>query len=150
KSTRQLLQEISEIYDQLTDKDQEALLDALAGKQNGQAVAAVLNNFNTVIASLESMANSTGNAEAAMAIAMDSIDSKLNKLKETGTGIAQNLFGREEMKSVLDMLTSLGNALDWITDKLGLFGSIGTIGAGILSGFKNVGRDKVYSLFCFE
>ena len=138
KSTRQLLQEISEIYDQLTDKDQAELLEALAGKRNGQAVAAILNNFDTVTASLESMANSAGNAEAEMAIAMDSIDYKLNKLKETGAGVAQNLFGREEMKSVLDMLTSLGNALDWVTDKLGLFGTL-AVGGGLFAGFKNVG-----------
>ena len=138
KSTRQLLQEISEIYDQLTDKDQAEWLEALAGKRNGQAVAAILNNFDTVTTSLESMANSAGNAEAEMAIAMDSIDYKLNKLKETGTGVAQNLFGREEMKSVLDMLTALGNALDWVTDKFGLFGSLGTIGAAI-AGSKNLG-----------
>ena len=148
KSTRQLLQEISEIYDQLTDKDQAALLEALTGKQNGQAVAAVLNNFDTVTVSLESMANSAGNAEAAMAIAMDSIDSKLNKLKETGTGIAQNLFGREEMKSILDMLTSLGNALDWVTDKLGLFGTL-AVGGGLFAGFKNVGGWKNVSPICY-
>ncbi|MBD5537823.1 MAG: phage tail tape measure protein [Lachnospiraceae bacterium] len=131
KSIRQLLQEISEIYDQLTDKDQAALLEALAGKQNGRAVAAILNNFDTVIASLEFMANSAGNAEAAMAIAMDTIDSKLNKVKETGTGIAQNLFGREEMKTILDMITALGNSLDWVTDKFGLLGTIGLGGLGV-------------------
>lgn len=131
KSTRQLLQEISEIYDQLTDKDQAELLEALAGKQNGQAVSAILSNFDTVTASLESMANSAGNAEAEMAVAMDSIDYKLNNVKETGTGIAQNLLGREEMKTILDMITSLGNALDWVTDKLGLLGTIGIGGLGV-------------------
>ena len=33
KSTYQLLKEISEIYDQLTDKEQAGLLEALAGKR---------------------------------------------------------------------------------------------------------------------
>lgn len=112
------------------------MLEALAGKRNGQAVAAILNNFDTVTSSLESMSNSAGNAEAEMAVAMDSIDFKLNKVKETGTGIAQNLFGREEMKSVLDVIGSLGNGLDWLTDKLDLFGTIG-LGAGITAFVKN-------------
>ncbi len=136
KSTRQLLQEISEIYDQLTDKEQTDLLEALAGKQNGQAVATVLSNFDTVTQSLELMKHSAGNAEAEMAVAMDSIDNKFNKVKETGTGIAQNLFAREGMKSVLDIIASLGNALDWLTDKLGLFGTIGA-GVGITAFVKN-------------
>lgn len=138
KSTRQLLQEISEIYDQLTDKDQAALLEALAGKRNGQAVAAILNNFDTVISSLESMANSAGNAEAEMSVAMDSIDYKLNKVKETGTGIAQNLFANEDMKSILDIISSLGNGLDWLTEKLGLLKSIG-LGASAIAGAKGLG-----------
>ena len=148
KSTRQILQDISEIYDQLTDKDQADLLEALAGKRNGQAVASVLNNFDTVTASLESMANSAGNAESEMSVAMDSIDYKLNTLKETGTGISQNLFGREDIKTILDLITSLGNGLDLLTDKLGLLGTVG-LGAGIFAGLKNVGRDKMYSLMLY-
>ena len=106
------------------------MLEALAGKRNGQAVAAILNNFDTVKSSLESMANSAGNAEAEMSVAMDSIDYKLNKVKETGTGIAQNLFAREDMKSILDIISSLGSGLDWLTEKLGLIGSIELAGAG--------------------
>lgn len=142
KSTRQLLQEISEIYGALTEQQQTELLTTLTGKGNGQAINAVLNDYDTVTASLELMADSAGSAEAQMAVAMDSIDYKLNKVKETGTGIAQNLFGREDIKTVLDVLGSLGNALDWITEKIGLFGTVG-IGIG---GF--LGRDKSKQRFC--
>ena len=149
KSTLQLFREISEIYDDLTDKDQAALLEVLAGKRNGQAIAAILNNFDAVEDSLNSMANSAGNAEAEMAIAMDSIEYKLNALKETGTGIAQNLFGREEMKTVVDGLTTVGKAIDWLTDKLGLFGTLGA-GAGLFAGIKNVGGCENAHSHCFE
>ena len=38
KSTYQLLEEISEIYDELTDKQQAQLLEALAGKRQGQRI----------------------------------------------------------------------------------------------------------------
>lgn len=143
KSTRQLLQEISEIYDQLEDHEQIQLLETLTGGQNSQAIGAILSNFDSVTSSMQSMANSAGNAEAEMAVAMDSIDFKMNKLKETGTGIAQNLFGREEIKSVLDVIGSLGDGLEWLTDKLGLLGSIG-LGAGLFAGIKNVGNPKMF------
>lgn len=149
KSTRQLLQEISEIYDQLTDKNQDELLDVLAGSGDSQAVAAILSNFDTVTSSLESMANSAGNADAQMAVAMDSIDYKLNRVKETGTGIAQNLFGREDIKAILDVINSLGEGLDWLTDKLGLLGTLG-LGAGLFAGIKNVGKPKMFGFnFCY-
>lgn len=143
KSTRQLLQEISEVYDQLEDREQIRLLETLTDGQNPQALAAILNNFDTVTSSMQSMANSAGNASAEMAVAMDSIDFKMNRIKETGTGIAQNLFGREEIKSVLDVIGSLGEGLDWLTDKLGLLGSIG-LGAGLFAGIKNVGNPEMF------
>ena len=139
KSTRQLLQEISKIYDQLTDKNQAELLEALAGKRNGQAVAAILNNFDTVTRSLESMSNSAGSADREMSVIMDGLDYKLNRLKETGTGIAQNLFERDEMKSVVDGFTSFLEIIDSLTSKIGLLGTIGA-GAGLFAGFKNTGK----------
>lgn len=145
KSTRELFSEISKIYDDLSDKDQAQLLEALAGKRNGQAVAAILNNYEAVEDSLASMANSAGNAEAEMNTAMDSIEFKLNRLKETGTGIAQNLFGREDIKTAIDGFTKLAEAVELITSKLGMSGTLG-LGAGLFAGIKNVGRDKMLSL----
>lgn len=138
KSTRQLIEEISGIYDDLTDKTQAQLLEALAGKRNGQAVAALINNYDAVRDSLESMANSAGNAEAEMSVAMDSVRYKVNALKETGVGIAQNLFNREDMKDTIDGLQLLGNAIDFITEKLGLFGTA-SVAIGALTGVKDIG-----------
>lgn len=86
-------------------------------------------------------------AEAELSVAMDSIEYKLNSLKESGTGIAQNLFQRDDIKAVIDVLTSLAEAIQFVTDKLGLFGTIG-LGAGLFAGFKNVGRGKILPLVC--
>ena len=142
KSTYQILKDISEIYDELDDKTQAELLEALAGKRQGQAVAAIINNFENAEKSMESMANSAGNADAEMAIAIDSIAYKSNTLSEIGTGISQNLFGREDMKAVLDTINSLGEGIQWLTDKLGLFGTI-AMGGGLFAGIKNVGQAKM-------
>lgn len=145
KSTYQLLSEISKVYDQLSDKNQAQLLEVLAGKRQGQIVAATINNFQAAEKAMDNMAKSAGNAEAEMSVIMDSLDYKLNKNKETWTGVAQNLFQREDMKAIVDAFTSIGEAVDFATDKLGLFGAIG-LGAGIFAGFKNVGRLKMQSL----
>ena len=56
KSTYQLLKEISEIYNQLSDKDQAGLLEALAGKRQGQIIAATINNFEAAEKAMDSMA----------------------------------------------------------------------------------------------
>ena len=149
KSTKQLLLDIGEIYQDLTDKDQAGLLEALAGKRQGQIVAAILNNLDTVTESINKMETDTDSESRELETALDSIDVKWRQMKETwGTGVAQNLFQRDDMKTVIDSFTKLGEAVDWLTSKLGLFGSIG-LGAGLFAGFKNVGRDKMYSLICY-
>lgn len=114
--------------------------DSKAAQQIGSNISQ--NIAKEINQSFESMSNSASNAEAEMTVAMDSIDYKLNKVKETGTEIEQNLFANEDMRSILDTITSLGNALDWLTDKLGLLETAGrTIGSFL-------GRDRSKQRFC--
>ncbi len=154
KSTYKILEEISGIWNDLTDKNQAQLLEVLAGKRNGQALAALISNFKSAQESMDLMANSAGNAEKEMSVIMDSLDFKLNRLSETGTSVAQNLFKRDDMKTVVDGLTSVMNVIDSLTSKLGMFGSIG-LGAGIFAGVKNIGKtcecmNFKSSVLCFE
>lgn len=124
------------------------MLEALAGKRQGQILAATINNFDAARNAMESTGQSAGSANAEMQVAMDSIEFRLNKMSQVGTSIAQNLFQRDDIKAVIDVLTSLAEAIQFVTDKLGLFGTIG-LGAGIFAGFKNVGRGKILPLlFC--
>lgn len=136
KSTTQLLREISEIYDELTDKQQADLLEKLAGKRQGQVVAAILSNFGAVEKSLATMADSAGGAMREMEIIEESLEFKLNALKETATGVFQNLFAKEDMVVVIDLLTKLMEVLDFLTEKLGLFGTALT-GIAIYAFVKN-------------
>ena len=80
------------------------------------------------------MSTSAGSADAEMEIITNSLSYKLNALKETGTGIWQNLFQREDMGKVISGATSILGVVDTLTDKLGLVGTIlaaGTIAKGI-------------------
>ena len=71
KSTKQLFDEIADIYADLNDKNQAKLLETLAGKRQGQIVGSILNNYDTVRDSMDSMASSAGNAEAEMSVVVD-------------------------------------------------------------------------------
>lgn len=99
------------------------MLEALAGKRQGQIVAAILNNFETVETSLVTMSNSAGSAMNEMGIIEESLEYKLNSLKETATGISQNLFDSGEMGGIIDLLTGIMEGVDWLTEKLGLLGT---------------------------
>lgn len=138
KSTYQILKEISDVWDNLTDKKRAEALELMFGKHRANIGAAVLSNFSAAEKAMDDMANSAGSADAELSIAMDSIEYKLNRLSETGTGIAQNLFNTEDMKRVLDFVNLLADGLDKITGFLGLFPTVGA-GLGAFLGIKDVG-----------
>lgn len=138
KSTYQILDDISKIWNELTDKNQAQLLEVLAGKRQGQIVSAMISNFDTAKTSLDSMTNSAGNAMQEMEVIYDSLDYKLNRLSETGTGIAQNLFDRDVMKNTVDGFTTIAEVIDFATEKLGLLGTL-SVGASGIFGAKGLG-----------
>lgn len=137
KSTYKVLEEIATIWDELTDKNQAELLEVLFGKNRANVGAAILQNFESAQNAMNTMADSAGSAEQEMENIYSSLEYKINALKETGTGIWQNLFAREDISVVIELLTKLAEVIDFVTEKLGLFGTIGA-GAGIFAFIKNL------------
>ena len=141
KSTYQILKEISEIYSDLSDKNRAELLEKLAGKRGGQVVGSLLLNFEAAEKALKEMEGAAGSADAEMSIVQESIDYKLNALKETWVGVAQEMIDRGDFGKVIDGLVKLSEAIGFVLDKAGLLGTAGIIGGGIL-GAKNVGKRR--------
>ncbi len=142
KSTYQILKEISDIYDELSDKNRAELLEKLAGKRGGQVVAGLLSNFDAAEKALREMEGAAGSADAEMSIIEESIDFKLNKLQQTWVDTIQNIVNRGDLGTAIDGLTKLSEAIGWVIDKAGMLGTIG-IGAGLLASFKGAGRVKI-------
>lgn len=132
--------ELSGIWDELSEKNRQGLLNELFGKRGAQVGAAIIQNFDAVEESLRKMADSAGNADAEMDIITNSLTYKLNALKETGTGIFQNLFQREDMGVLIDGVTSVLEVLDAITEKIGLFGTA-MAGLSVAAVVRNFGKD---------
>jgi len=74
-----------------------------------------------------------------------SLSYKANKLKETWTGVAQGFVDRGDLGKFIDALTKISEAIELVTSKLGLLKTL-AVGIGAALSFKNVGRDKMYSL----
>ena len=137
KSPYEYLKEISQIYDEIAAKPRQDLLEKLFGKNRASVGAAILQNFDAAEKAMDNMSNSAGNAEKEMDTIRQSLDFKINEFKQTGVGIAQNLFQREDMGALVEGLTSVLNVIDKITEELGLIGTIG-VGAGFVAFFKNL------------
>lgn len=112
KSTYQIFKEIAKVWDTMTDASQAEVLELLAGKRQGNVVAAILSNFDQAEAALEASMNSAGGAMKEQEHAMDSIQAKVNALRETFTGMWQNLINAEALKFLADMGTTLASLLN--------------------------------------
>lgn len=133
-----ILDEINQVWGTLTDSQRSGLLSELFTSDQANTGAAIITNFNKVRQAMDLMQHSAGNAMAEMNMVYDSLEFKMNQLAETGTSIAQNLFKQEDMKTAFDTLNSVGQTLDFVTDKLGLFGTAGAA-LGAVLGTKNLG-----------
>lgn len=87
------------------------------------------------------MEEAAGSADSEMAIVEESIDYKINALKETWVGVAQEMIDRGDLGKLIDGLVKLSEAIGYVLDKAGLLGTAGLIGGGIL-GAKNVGKRR--------
>lgn len=90
---------------------------------------------------MDAMNNSAGAADKEMEIITNSLTYKLNALRETGTGIWQNLFQRDELGGVIDDLTTLLSVIEKFTEQFGLLGTV--LGAGGMA----VGLFKYFKAF---
>lgn len=138
KSVYQYLKEISEIYDELGAKQQQKLMDKLFGKMRANVGQAILQNFEAAEKAMNNMADSAGNANTEMEIIKQSLEYKLNALKETGVGIFQELFPREDIGVAIDALTGLLSIIGALTSLLGPFGTA-LAGVGLAAFIKNLG-----------
>lgn len=138
KSLVEYFGEINDIWSEMSQVQQNAFLDKAFGKNQAQAGAAIIQNYEAIAEAMEAMEGAAGSAEREMSVIMDSLDYKLNTTAETATGIAQNLFKKDDMKSVVDVLNSFMGVLDKVTEKLGLFNTT-ALGFGGVAGAKGLG-----------
>ena len=84
------------------------------------------------------MAGSAGSADDEMAIITESLEYKLNALKETSVGIIQDMFPREDIAVAVDALTGILEIIGAITSAMGPLGTAIT-SIGIAAFVKNLG-----------
>ncbi len=111
-------------------------MEKLFGKNRATVGAAILKNIDQYKAALEAMKGSAGSADAEMGIITESISYHMNRLGETWTGIAQNIFQSDTIKWVVDRLTGLSEVIQNISEVSG-GGALAGL-AGIAIGIKGI------------
>lgn len=145
KSTYQLLSEISEIWDDLTDKDQAKLLEILSDNTHSNSISALLTNMAQADSALNDSINSNGSAMEAQERWLESLEAKTQQFEAAFQSLSNTILDPDLLKFFVDLGTGGVQALDSLIDKLGSLETLG-LGAGIFAGLKNVGSPKMFGL----
>lgn len=129
---------IGDEWKNLTDVEQAGLLETLAGKNQGNALAATLNNVDKIKEIYNTAEfESDGSAQKENERYLDSINGKLNILQSSFQSLSTTAINSDFVKGSIDGLTALVDILDFLIDKLGILGTL-TIGGGVVGLVKNL------------
>jgi len=142
KSTYQILDELSQHWQDLTDAEQAAITELVAGKRQGNIMSSLMNNFEIAREALEASEESAGSALAEHERAMQGIEARLNRLTASFEEFSQAFMNTDGVKNVIDTFTGFLSILTKIVQTFGSFPAVIGVAAGALSATKNVGRTK--------
>lgn len=145
KSTYEIMDELANKWEELTDIQQASITELIAGKRQGNVVSSLMSNFDIAREALETSMDSEGSAMAEHAKWMESLEAKINQLKAAWQELSQVFMDDGFLKGLVDAGTDILSFLTAIIDKIGTLPALITAAVAVMS-FKNVGRDKMFSL----
>lgn len=107
KSTYQILQEIADVWDNLTDVSRSNVLNLLGGKRNANVISSLITNFQDAEDAMKSAMGSLGSATAENEKYLDSIAGKIAVLKANWEELSSSVVNSGLIKVILDIATAL-------------------------------------------
>ncbi len=139
KSTYQIMKELSQVWDSLSDVTQANVTEMIAGKRNANGVAAILNNFDIAESTMESAANSANVAWEENEKYLDSIQGRLAQLDASFQALSEDVLSSDLIKGSVSFLTSIVKLLDKIVNITGALPA----GLGIATFATQLGEPKM-------
>ena len=120
KSTYQILDELSQKWGDLTDIQQAALTELLAGKRQGNVMSAIMQNFDVAREALELGINSEGVAQKELENYQKGIEYHFGVLKATFQDFSNTVLNSDTIIFFVDALQKLLEVLTKIVDVAGM------------------------------
>lgn len=134
-----IMEDIAEIYDDLSSTDQASLSELLFGKNRGNQGAALLQAFKSgqIQKAYEAATGSDGSAYEEQARWMESLEAKTKQFQAAWQNLSQTVLSSDFLKGMVDTGTVLLNILTKIVDTISLPGTIAA-GGSIFAFFKDL------------
>lgn len=116
KSTYDILKEISDVWDHISQIEQADLLEIIAGDQRGNQVTALIQSFQSgqVEKALNASKNSTGSAYEEQARWMESLEARTKQFEAAFQSLSNTVISSNFLKGLVDTGTGVVTVLDKI------------------------------------
>lgn len=115
KSTYKILEELSEVWDELSGKTQSALLYDLGGARQANTLAAILNNFDIAQDALKAAEEASGSALRENEKYLESIAGQMSILKSTMQEYSTQLLDDNVVKGILKITNAFASLATSLT-----------------------------------
>ena len=138
RSLKDYLGDISKIWSEISEGNRTQLLEKLFGKRGASVGSAILGNFDQVEKALEEMENAAGSSDREMGIIRDSMEFKLNAIKQEWIETLTTITDSGDLKSLLDFILKVSEGLGNIVSNLGLIKTL-VVGVSAVVGSQKLG-----------
>lgn len=146
KSTYQIMDEISQAWDEMTDVDQAALLEMIGGKRNSDAVMSLIKNFDVAREAYQDALGSEGSALKENEKYLDSIQGRVQQFKASFEELSAAFIDSDFAKGVVSFGTTFLDGLTAIIEKLGSIPSLLATISGAISAIRGIKGDDQGSI----
>lgn len=138
KSTYEILKDISKVWSDISQVNQAALLETIAGKQRGNQISALIQAFQSgqIEKAYEASVNSAGSAMQEQERWMESLEAKTQQFEAAYQSLSTTVLDSDFLKVLADSGITLTNVLDTVIGKIGIIPTIAS-GGGIAAFIKN-------------
>ncbi|MGG4105144.1 phage tail tape measure protein [Paenibacillus lautus] len=128
KSTYKIFEQVEGIWNKLSDLERANLTELMGGKQQGNVVAAIIQNWDDAEKAARTAANSSGSAMQEFNAYMDGFEYKIGQLKNALERFWTTVIDDDTVKMLIDSLTSIIDALTKLVETLGAMPIIAVVG----------------------
>lgn len=132
KSTYEIFAEVESVWARLSDLERSNLTEIMGGKQQGNVVAAIIQNWDDAERAAKTAANSSGSAMQEFSAYMDGFEYKIGQLKNALEQFWTTVIDDDAVKMLIDMLTSLVDTLTKVVETVGTMPLLSVVG-GLLA-----------------
>lgn len=119
KSTYKIFEELSAVWNDLTDISRAGILEKIGGKRNANTISALIENFDMAKEVVKSASNASGSALAENEKYLDSINGKISLYQASFEKLSATVVNSDFVKGVIDFGTNTLEMLNGITESLG-------------------------------